>query len=218
MEWHLCDRNGPREDGGEKGIRTLGTVSRTHAFQACSFNHSDISPFEWNLQSTGAWGPTQPRNACPLGIRRIPSIGTALRDDGFDSPESAAMFGFPPKYCRVVASRTNGDRAYILLDTGSHERPYLYGVSCRRDNGRWFEGGSANRGGWEQTDHDPDVGTLSFWDKAPDDADMVRVEFNGSVIEQPVVGGAYLVVWWRVPNPRDWPRATAFRIGDRWVR
>jgi hypothetical protein len=35
-------------NGGEKGIRTLGTVSRTHAFQACSFNHSDISPFEQN--------------------------------------------------------------------------------------------------------------------------------------------------------------------------
>ncbi len=34
--------------GGEKGIRTLGTVSRTHAFQACSFNHSDISPFRIN--------------------------------------------------------------------------------------------------------------------------------------------------------------------------
>jgi hypothetical protein len=31
-------------DGGESGIRTHGTVSRTHAFQACSFNHSDISP------------------------------------------------------------------------------------------------------------------------------------------------------------------------------
>ena len=30
--------------GGERGIRTLGTVSNTHAFQACSFNHSDISP------------------------------------------------------------------------------------------------------------------------------------------------------------------------------
>ena len=30
--------------GGEKGIRTLGTVSRTHAFQACSLNHSDTSP------------------------------------------------------------------------------------------------------------------------------------------------------------------------------
>ena len=31
--------------GGERGIRTLGRVSPTHAFQACSFNHSDISPF-----------------------------------------------------------------------------------------------------------------------------------------------------------------------------
>src|SRR5690349_19829976 len=36
-------------NGGEKGIRTLGTVSRTHAFQACSLNHSDISP---SLKST----------------------------------------------------------------------------------------------------------------------------------------------------------------------
>src|SRR5690606_41795247 len=30
--------------GGEGGIRTLDTVSRIHAFQACSFNHSDTSP------------------------------------------------------------------------------------------------------------------------------------------------------------------------------
>ena len=32
------------KDGGERGIRTLGRVSPTHAFQACSLNHSDISP------------------------------------------------------------------------------------------------------------------------------------------------------------------------------
>ncbi len=30
--------------GGETGIRTLGTVARTHAFQACPFDHSGISP------------------------------------------------------------------------------------------------------------------------------------------------------------------------------
>jgi hypothetical protein len=30
--------------GGEGGIRTLGKVTPTHAFQACSFNHSDTSP------------------------------------------------------------------------------------------------------------------------------------------------------------------------------
>ncbi len=29
---------------GEGGIRTHGTVSRTHAFQACTFNHSVTSP------------------------------------------------------------------------------------------------------------------------------------------------------------------------------
>ena len=39
--------------GGESGIRTHGRVSPTHAFQACSFNHSDISPREWNQQFTG---------------------------------------------------------------------------------------------------------------------------------------------------------------------
>src|SRR5207244_5326462 len=40
---------------GERGIRTLGRVSPTHAFQACSFNHSDISPCLSNQQFTGQW-------------------------------------------------------------------------------------------------------------------------------------------------------------------
>ena len=30
--------------GGENGIRTRDTLARIHAFQACSFSHSDISP------------------------------------------------------------------------------------------------------------------------------------------------------------------------------
>ena len=34
--------------GGERGIRTLDTFSRIHAFQACAFNHSATSPKrEW---------------------------------------------------------------------------------------------------------------------------------------------------------------------------
>ena len=32
------------ENGGQGGIRTHGTISRTHAFQACSLNHSDTCP------------------------------------------------------------------------------------------------------------------------------------------------------------------------------
>ena len=31
-------------NGGERGIRTLDRVSPIHAFQACAFNHSAISP------------------------------------------------------------------------------------------------------------------------------------------------------------------------------
>ena len=32
------------ENGGQGGIRTLGTLSRTHAFQACALNHSATCP------------------------------------------------------------------------------------------------------------------------------------------------------------------------------
>ena len=32
------------ENGGKSGIRTLGRVAPTHAFQACSLSRSDISP------------------------------------------------------------------------------------------------------------------------------------------------------------------------------
>jgi hypothetical protein len=34
-----------RASGGETGIRTLETVSRLHAFQACAFDHSATSPW-----------------------------------------------------------------------------------------------------------------------------------------------------------------------------
>ena len=143
--------------------------------------------------------------------------GNPMTDSGFDSPERAAMVGFPPKYCRPIAIRVNGDDAYVLLNTGPSTQSYLYGVNCRRENGRWFEGGSANGPGWEQTGQDPDVGTLSFWDEAPVDADMVRVEFDGRIVEEPVIDLAFLVVWWRVPAPQDWPRAQAFRIAGGWI-
>jgi hypothetical protein len=138
-------------------------------------------------------------------------------DDGFDSPESAAMVDFPPKFCRVIASRVNGDDAYVLLNTGSTAHPYLYGAHCRRETGRWLEQGSSNSAGWAPTGHDPDVGTLSCWGQAPAGADMVRVEFGGDIVDEPVSEGAYLVVWWRVPAPQVWPRLGAFRIAGRWV-
>ena len=48
----MCKKNFYKLDkcwyfsGGERGIRTLETVSRLHAFQACAFNHSATSPLK----------------------------------------------------------------------------------------------------------------------------------------------------------------------------
>ena len=36
----------------------------------------------------------------------------------FETPEFAAMAGFPAMYCRVAASCRDGDDAYVVLDTG----------------------------------------------------------------------------------------------------
>jgi hypothetical protein len=99
----------------------------------------------------------------------------------FDSPEAAAMNGFPPAYCRVVASVAHGNYACVLLDTRTHEAPYLYGVSCRREKDGWIELGSSNGFGWTQTDAG---GSLSFWGEAPTAADRVRVKFRGTVEER----------------------------------
>ena len=41
------------KSGGETGIRTLDTVSRIHAFQACAFSHSAISPRYINQELRG---------------------------------------------------------------------------------------------------------------------------------------------------------------------
>ena len=36
-------------NGGETGIRTLGTFDNTHTFQACALNHSAISPIKFTV-------------------------------------------------------------------------------------------------------------------------------------------------------------------------
>jgi hypothetical protein len=138
---------------------------------------------------------------------------------GFDSPQQAAMDGFPARYCRVVDSAINDDNAFVLLDTGSDGRAYLYGVQCFRKDGRWHEAASSNGGCWSHSGPG-ELGMLAFVDEAPRNADAVRVEFNGNVREVEVRYGAFLAAWWGVPSP-DWksaPRAAAFRIDGEWVQ
>ena len=137
---------------------------------------------------------------------------------GFDTPDGAAMTGFPAKYCRVVATRVEGDHAYVLLDTGPPAQPYLYAVNCKRQDGRWFEGASGNGPGWSLSDEAKRLGTWSVWGEAPTDADVVRVEFHDQLVEERVTSGVYLAVWWRQPEPDGvGPRVIAFRIKGDWI-
>ena len=128
------------------------------------------------------------------------------------------MVGFPTKYCRVVATRVDGDDAVVLLNTGSASNPYLYEVKCTRRRGQWVEEASGNGWGWTRTDDRRQLGACSFWGEAPADVDMVRVELEGQVQEEHAVDGAYLAVWWRQPEP--WgppPKLIAFRVRGTWV-
>jgi hypothetical protein len=136
----------------------------------------------------------------------------------FDSPEAAILSGFPPGAVRIVASRANGDDAYVLLDTRPDGPPYLYGVEVRREPDGWIEGGSSNTSGWRLTEPEAELGSLVEWDEAPIGADRVRVALGADVHEEPIENGAFLTAWWRVPSPDTLsPRTVAFRIDGRWI-
>lgn len=140
-----------------------------------------------------------------------------MQSDLFETPEAAALDGFPGAHCRVVAARISGDDAYVLLDAGEPGYPYLYGSCVAREDGGWREGTSSNGPGWTSTEEDGELGTLVDWDVAPEGADQVRVSFRGETRIEPVANGVYLAAWWRVPSDLAFPRVEAFRIRGRWV-
>src|SRR5689334_24185107 len=81
-----CEIN--RIGGGEKGIRTLETVTRLHTFQACAFDHSAISPRQ---ADAGSASDSQPLAAFSAGegaehpskgARNIPIGGLVARPVG----------------------------------------------------------------------------------------------------------------------------------------
>jgi hypothetical protein len=136
----------------------------------------------------------------------------------YASPEEAALEDFPASHCRIIASRVQGNAAYVLLDTGSRKHPYLYGVACAREADGWRGGTSGNGPGWTRVDSEAEQGILALWDVAPSGADRVRAEHNGQIVEAPIDQGVYLVVWWDVPSEdsRQWP-VPAFRIDGEWI-
>ena len=138
----------------------------------------------------------------------------------FPTPEAAAMSGFPAEHCRVLVRATEGNAAFVVLDTGPAEYRYLYGGTAERVAGGWTDGTSSNglSAGWKLTDREGDRGVAYIYDEAPSGADRARAALGADVQEAPVRHGIYLVTWWGVPA--DETRTTApvaFRIGGEWV-
>jgi hypothetical protein len=137
-----------------------------------------------------------------------------------NTPESAAMAGFPPAHVRVVAVAQDGDDAFVVLDTGTPGRPYLYGGTVHRVDGQWTGGIDGNGGavGWTITDHDRELGVVTIWDEAPPGAVAARVQWRGIVQDVPVHAGGFLAAWWREPWPEaEWPTLVAVHIAGQWV-
>ncbi len=90
------------ESGGERGIRTLDTgISRIHTFQACSFNHSDISPARSGDPIRGArkrgaedTRKARRRQAAGGGRGAICRYPVPLRTSGPAAPKAAATGRF----------------------------------------------------------------------------------------------------------------------------
>jgi hypothetical protein len=84
--------------GGERGIRTLVRVSPKHAFQACAFSHSAISPATvYALSIVNA--PNDP-------LRRSRATGPRkpVRSSSRWRPSATGRWGIDPRRCRAPAS------------------------------------------------------------------------------------------------------------------
>ena len=100
----------PRGLYGESGIRTHGTLTSTHAFQACTLGHSVISPaprMEQGRLRTGMYRQTPQRHGwskggCVQGC-------TGRRPSAMDGARAAAQ---APPWCIKIASGESGIRTH----------------------------------------------------------------------------------------------------------
>ena len=74
--------------GGERGIRTLETVTRLHAFQACAFDHSATSPLIFARTHCELW---------KMRFREQGLYSTSLKTQGFEGGLCLVYFIFRAK-------------------------------------------------------------------------------------------------------------------------
>ena len=66
-------------NGGEKGIRTLDTVARIHAFQACAFNHSATDPFGRFMGNQLSFQEPKPKFIQAVNIANFGTTGYKMK-------------------------------------------------------------------------------------------------------------------------------------------
>jgi hypothetical protein len=69
-------------------------------------------------------------------------------DNGYPTPEEAAVEGFPPQYVAVLGTRTEGDSVRVWLMTNDVPSFELYEVVCIREGTGWL-GDSGQSGGYD---------------------------------------------------------------------
>src|SRR5437667_1045913 len=109
--------------GGEGGIRTHGEISPTHAFQACSFSHSDTSPREACALADGIGGDDRPlpgpsqrgasRTVCPKGPPC--AIFSSHRDESMRSGVASNNCQKPRRDKSMTRSKSRRFAAVLLV-------------------------------------------------------------------------------------------------------
>ena len=89
--------------GGERGIRTLDTLSRIHAFQACAFNHSATSPQPHRGSADFICDADAPCKAGNRGVGRSPGGPTGGRGSSPTSRRRRGHAADPHRPSRIDA-------------------------------------------------------------------------------------------------------------------
>ncbi len=125
-------------NGGQRGIRTLETVSRLHAFQACAFNHSATCPCRDAAFDAPPWVGGCRRRCGAARNMAAPAMAT----DGAAWPAD-----HPPSARAIRASLSN--TPLIHQSTGLRQSPQLGGRevlfggfsgALDRNPDRWLQG------------------------------------------------------------------------------
>jgi hypothetical protein len=69
-------------------------------------------------------------------------------DNGYPTPEEAAMEGLPPQYVAVLGTRAEGGSVRVWLLTNDVPSFELYEVVCVREGSGWLAG-SGHSGGFD---------------------------------------------------------------------